>query len=133
MRLSLFPAGYHCQRLSPPRISDTPCLKHLNFVLSSSKIWDKVFKNGPSKIFKGCLAQILLGPFLNTLSHILHSRVIQSPEGSKSSKNCYQDVTICFNVVIFFIMFFLWSKFHQPSLVLELHTITLTYKEFLRK
>ena len=57
-------------------------------------IWDKVFKNGPSKIcgrqplknlkghglykqialrmFKGCLPQILLGPFLNALSHKLH-------------------------------------------------------------
>ena len=46
-------------------------------------IWDKVFKNGPSKIYgrqtsknvkfeiiKGYLPQILLGPFLNTLSHI---------------------------------------------------------------
>ena len=33
-------------------------------------IWVKVFKNRPSKIFKGCLAQMLLGPFLNTLSHI---------------------------------------------------------------
>ena len=32
--------------------------------------WDKVFKNGPSKIFKGCLPQISLGPFLNTLSQI---------------------------------------------------------------
>ena len=43
---------------------------------------DKVFKNGPSKIcgrqplkklkgfFKGCLPQILLGPFLNTLSQL---------------------------------------------------------------
>ena len=59
-------------------------------------IWNKVFKNGPSRIcgrqqrqnlkgygllrtgytpfrfFKGCLRQILLEPFLNTLSHILH-------------------------------------------------------------
>ena len=33
-------------------------------------IWDKVFKNGPSKIFKGCLPQILLGPFLNNLSYM---------------------------------------------------------------
>ena len=57
-------------------------------------IWDKVFKNEPSKIygrqtlknlkgygllkadyvpfkfFKGCLPQILLSPFLNTLSHV---------------------------------------------------------------
>ena len=33
-------------------------------------IWDKVFKNGSSKsAFKGCLPQILLGPFLNILSH----------------------------------------------------------------
>ena len=32
--------------------------------------WDKVFKNGPSKVFKSSLPQILLGPFLNTLSCI---------------------------------------------------------------
>ena len=58
-----------------------------------SYIWDKVFKNGPSEIcgrqplkifwkyaflketmslqfFKICLPQTLLGPFLNTLSHL---------------------------------------------------------------
>ena len=51
-------------------------------------IWDKVFKNGrqplwktafkfclsrpyPFKFFKGCLPQILLGPFLNTWTHLL--------------------------------------------------------------
>ena len=28
-------------------------------------------KNEPSKIFKGCLPQILLGPFLNTLTHLI--------------------------------------------------------------
>ena len=33
-------------------------------------IWDKVFKNGPSKIFKGCLPQTLLVLLLNALSHI---------------------------------------------------------------
>ena len=40
--------------------------------------WDKVFKNGTSKICGrkplknlGCLPQILLGPFLNTLSPII--------------------------------------------------------------
>ena len=52
-------------------------------------IWNKVFRNGRSKIcgrqplknlkwygpylfkfFKGCLTQVLLGPFWNTLSHI---------------------------------------------------------------
>ena len=32
--------------------------------------WGEVFKNEPSKIFKGHLPQILLGPFLNTLSHV---------------------------------------------------------------
>ena len=26
------------------------------------------------KFFKGCLPQILLGPFLNTLSHMVHQR-----------------------------------------------------------
>ena len=44
-------------------------------------IWNEVFKNGPSQIcgilslknlkcFKGCIQKILLGPFLNTLSHL---------------------------------------------------------------
>ena len=44
-------------------------------------MWVKVFKNGPSKIcgpkqsislqiLKGGLPQILLGPFLNTLTHM---------------------------------------------------------------
>ena len=47
-------------------------------------IWDRVFKNGPSKIcgrqplkmyaFKDCPPQILLGPFLNTLFHLKSSR-----------------------------------------------------------
>ena len=33
-------------------------------------IWVKVFKNGPSKMFKSCFWQISIGPFLNTLTHI---------------------------------------------------------------
>ena len=33
-------------------------------------IWDKVFKRGLSKFFKGCLPQNLLSPLLNTLSHM---------------------------------------------------------------
>ena len=41
-------------------------------------IWDRVYKNGPSKncrrgsmvFFKVCLPQILLSPFLNTFSHL---------------------------------------------------------------
>ena len=40
----------------------------------SMHIWDKVFKDGPFKIFKGCLPQISLGPNLNALSHILSNR-----------------------------------------------------------
>ena len=32
-------------------------------------IWDKVFKSGFSKSFKGFLPQNLLSPLLNTLSH----------------------------------------------------------------
>ena len=46
------------------------------------KILVKVFKNGASKVcgrqtislqtFKGCFPQILLGPFLNTLTHIFN-------------------------------------------------------------
>ena len=60
------------------------CVSYLGLLLH---IWDKVFKNGPSKTCKrqpsknlkvhgllkaaqGCLPQILLGPFLNTLSHL---------------------------------------------------------------
>ena len=55
-------------------------------------IWDKVLENGPSKIcgkqpyrlfrqysfkfFKGCLHQILVGPFLNTLTHISFAKNI---------------------------------------------------------
>ena len=52
-------------------------------------ILDKVFKNGPSKVcgrqplknlnhfkfFKGCLRHILLGPFLNTLSHVVYEKL----------------------------------------------------------
>ena len=33
-------------------------------------MWDKVFKNGPSKILKGCLPQLLLNRIVNTLSHL---------------------------------------------------------------
>ena len=53
--------------------------QRFSLFLANISIWDKVFKNGPSKIcgrqplsfFKGCLPQILLGPFLNTLSHFI--------------------------------------------------------------
>ena len=61
----------------------------LNLFPASRNNWVKVFKNGPSKIcgrqplknlkcyglhyltfFKGCLPQILLSPFLNTMTQI---------------------------------------------------------------
>ena len=54
--------------------------------------WGKIFKNGPSKtcgrqIFKGCLPQILLGPFLDTLSQIsLQVMITSFPEVFISSK-----------------------------------------------
>ena len=35
--------------------------------------WDKVFKSGLSKLFKGCLPQNLLSPLLNTLSQMFLS------------------------------------------------------------
>ena len=34
-------------------------------------IWDTVFQNGPSEICERQLLKNLLGPFLNTLSHII--------------------------------------------------------------
>ena len=60
--------------------------KWVNMVYTSNSIWGKVFKNGPSKIcgqplsrpcplklFKICLPEVSLGPFLNTL-YILNTR-----------------------------------------------------------
>ena len=69
------------------------CQQQKNKKIKNKKKWDKVFKDRPSKtcgrqplknlmgygvfkqtislqIFKGCLPQKLLGPFLNTLSHL---------------------------------------------------------------
>ena len=59
---------------------------HVTFVIDGNFIlWDKVFKNRPSKIcgrrrlrpyhskfFKGCLPQILLHPFLNSLTRMIY-------------------------------------------------------------
>ena len=54
----------------------------------NSNIWDKLFKNGPSKIclsrpyplrfFKSCLPQILLSSCLNTLYHLMLLKFIAS-------------------------------------------------------
>ena len=46
---------------------------HIYYIVKRKVIWDTVFKKEPSKIFEGCVPQILLGPFLNTLSHIMKS------------------------------------------------------------
>ena len=56
--------------------------KEQSYEMQFPYIWDKVFKNRPSKIcgrhpfkfFKGCPPQILPGPFLNTLPHIILKR-----------------------------------------------------------
>ena len=44
---------------------ETPTIRSRNY------IWDKVFKSGP---IKGCLPQILLGPFLNTWTHLFSTK-----------------------------------------------------------
>ena len=36
-------------------------------------IWDDIYRSYPFKVFKGCLPQILLGPLLNTFSHLIVS------------------------------------------------------------
>ena len=42
--------------------------KELERIFNDSDIWDKVFKNGLSKVCGRQPLRILLGPFLNTLS-----------------------------------------------------------------
>ena len=44
---------------------ETPTIRSRNY------IWDKVFKSGP---IKGCLPQILLGPFPNTWTHLFSTK-----------------------------------------------------------
>ena len=51
--------------------------EYLTYITEKLKlIWDKVFKNGPSKFFKGYLPQIVLGPFLNTLFHLSRAVIL---------------------------------------------------------
>ena len=85
--------------------------------LKACYIWVKVFRNGASKIcgrqplktfkwsrpyhmkfFKGCLPQILLGPFLNTLTHIEQGPV--------------KIIIFFFHFIFFFLNFFFknWSN-----------------------
>ena len=47
-------------------IYDIFTIYHTNY----TNKWDKIFKSGLSKFFKGCLPQNLLSPLLNTLSQI---------------------------------------------------------------
>ena len=76
--------GWHAVYFITPFRKNAPFIS-IPFSLSEKIKWDKVFKNRPSKIserqplrnlkgydlsFKGCLPQILLGPFLNTSSQI---------------------------------------------------------------
>ena len=70
-----------------------------------------MFKNGPSKIcerqrvknlrgvislqiFKGCLPQILLGPFLNTLPHMMENvEASEAATGVFCKKDDFKDFT----------------------------------------
>ena len=45
-------------------------MDQVKFVEDSLKKFEGVWSAYPFKFFKGCLPQILLGPFLNTLSQI---------------------------------------------------------------
>ena len=50
-----------------------PCqISAMNIIGKMLEKWDKVFKNRPTKSFKGCFPQILLGPFLNILSQMFN-------------------------------------------------------------
>ena len=42
---------------------------------TKQNLWKTAFKKISLQIFQGCLPEILLGPFLNTLSHIFASGV----------------------------------------------------------
>ena len=54
--------------------------------LRNWKEYDRLSRPYPLKYFKGCLPQILLGPFVNTLSHISHE---VNDEGFKSYKGLF--------------------------------------------
>ena len=69
-----------CSPANLLHIFRTPFLKNtcrrllpgvLIFALKFNFKWDKVFKSGLSKFFKGCFPQNLFSPPLNNLSHIL--------------------------------------------------------------
>ena len=50
-----------------------PCqISAMDIIGKMLEKWDKVFKNRPTKSFKGCFPQILLGPFLSILSQMFN-------------------------------------------------------------
>ena len=74
-----FPCTMKLGNVTPVCEKGSPSEKgNYRAVITLPNICDKVFKNGPSEIcgrqpfkfFKGCLPQISLGSFLNTLLHI---------------------------------------------------------------
>ena len=78
-------------------------------------IWDKILKNGSSKtcgrqhlrnlnhfkFFKGCLLQILLGPFSNTLSHFIIVETLIVKYFPLKSFKYFESVLICTLFVFF--------------------------------
>ena len=54
-------------------------------VKTRNYIWDKVFKSGLSKFFKGCLPQNLLSPLLNTFSVCATAQLIVCMLGNNQS------------------------------------------------
>ena len=60
--------------------------------LECCKIWEKAFKNRPSKIFIGCLSQILISPFLNTLPHMFLETLNQFSANLPFNCSIYFDI-----------------------------------------
>ena len=75
----------------------------LTNISSVSTIWDKTFRSGLSKFFKGCLPQNLLSPLLNTLSHIFNKR---------SLLTCWETITSLTN---FRLWVYLLKKLKRPA------------------
>ena len=76
----------------------TVTLVFLRDVFSQGNKWDKYSRMGQVKLFKGCLPQILRCPFLNTLSQMVSTLLINlclnisidnsSSRGSSNSSTC---------------------------------------------
>ena len=60
--------------------------------LECCKIWEKAFKKRPSKIFIGCLSQILISPFLNTLPHMFLETLNQFSANLPFNCSIYFDI-----------------------------------------